>query len=170
MIILGTVSDAVAIGSIIVAGLSVIASIVFQLLAARRDRDKLRYGIVYEERFRAHKELYTRLSQLRDAVERYTYEELGPGDQRKFRPNLEKRADAFRRSLRQNDVILDESTVGYLDSVWAVFKDKMYEYDDAKERLVDTLPSAGRKGMLDALDQARNRLKPQIRRDYGIKQ
>lgn len=170
MIILATVSDAVAIGSIIVAGLSVTATIVFQLLAARRDRDKIRFGIVYEERFRVHKELYTRVARLRDAVERYSYEALGPDEQGKLRPYLEKRADAFRRSLRQNDVILDESMAGYLDSAWAVFKDKLYEYDDAKQRLVDTLPSAARKGVLDALDQARNHLKPQIRSEYGIKQ
>ena len=161
-------SDIIAIVSLVVAVLSVASHIYFQYLGAQREKNKIRFGIVYQEQFRVCKELYTRLSHLRDAVESCTGSQLSPSARHNLRPQLDRRAEAFRRSLRQNDVVLDGDMKVELNNAWEVFKVNLYDYDDAEDRTGDKLPTQARKDVLAVLDTARARLAPHIRRTYGI--
>ena len=152
----------VTIGSVAVSILSVTALIVFRFLEAARDRDKIRYGIAYKERFRACRKLYTRLSKVRDATERYTGAELSPEDRKRKFSLLKKRADAFAKCLRQYDILLDDDVVGELERIWAEFKEDLYSYKFSIAKTED------RKALLKGVDEARSQLKPYFQREYGL--
>jgi len=164
------VSNFVAVASVIVAGLALLVNLLFQILAHKRERDKIRFGIVYREQFRVCKELYTRLSRLRDAVEYYADPQIDDDERRRRRSKLDSAADAFRRSFRQNDAVLDEALATEVATAWKAFKDSAYLFADADRGRGDILPSAARTDLLEALDGARVRTRPLIRRAYSIEQ
>jgi hypothetical protein len=156
-------SLAIGLGGLVIAALSIIANVVIAYLNHLSNVARIRFGVVFEERFCVCKSLYIHLSRLRDSVQDFGSVRLTGTDPAAACKELRGCAENLRRTIRQNSFIFPDRIARQLDAAWITLKDSLYAVEDsASPQLLYPTHQSVHLAIAE-IDQVVTRIEPYIR-------
>lgn len=157
---------AAALGGVLISGISLFYN-------GYRERITYMHSLVYREKFKYSRMLYTNLSRLRDAVELAADFQISDTQKINNFKEVIAIADTVRRAIKQDDVLYPERFAQVLDGLLSELRRPIWDFEDSLRTRqstafeTDQTFSAARKSLLAQIDNTIEITRPYLREQYG---